>query len=66
MYVDGGLTVQSFLRADLIDEITITRAPVVIGGGIPLFGRLDNDVKLSLQSVEATGGYLSARYDIVR
>ena len=66
MYVDGGLTVQSFMRADLIDEITITTAPVVIGGGIPLFGRLDNDVKLSLQSVEATGGYLSARYDIVR
>ena len=35
VYVDGGLTVQSFMRADLIDEITITRAPVVIGEGFP-------------------------------
>lgn len=66
VYVDGGVTVQSFLRAGLIDEITITLAPVIIGGGIPLFGELGHDVTLSLQAVEASGGYLSARYDVVR
>ena len=66
VYVDGGRTIQAFLRADLIDEITITRAPVLIGSGIPLFGSLDADVQLSLQAVDVGGGYLHARYDVVR
>ena len=38
-YVDGGLTVQSFLDAGLIQRMTITRVPVIIGSGIPLFGQ---------------------------
>jgi riboflavin biosynthesis pyrimidine reductase len=66
VYVDGGRTIQSFLQAGPIDEITITTAPVIIGDGIPLFGHLHADITLSLQSVEASGGYLSARYDVVR
>ncbi len=41
LYIDGGLTIQSFLKNDLIDEITITTIPVLLGGGIPLFGPLD-------------------------
>ena len=40
LYVDGGITVQRFLRARLVDRITITRVPVVIGDGIPLFGAM--------------------------
>lgn len=40
LYIDGGLTVQSFLQAELIDELIITRIPIVLGGGIPLFGEL--------------------------
>jgi dihydrofolate reductase len=46
VYVDGGLTVQGFLRAGLVDSLTINRVPVLIGGGIPLFGALDADVRL--------------------
>ncbi|HEX9261982.1 MAG TPA: dihydrofolate reductase family protein [Candidatus Bathyarchaeia archaeon] len=45
VYVDGGKTVQSFLRAGLIHEMTITRIPILIGAGIPLFGYMDHDVK---------------------
>ena len=56
VYVDGGKVIQSFLRADLIDEITIGWAPVLIGGGRPLFGFLDADVQLSLVATHATGG----------
>lgn len=41
LYIDGGMTIQSFLRYDLIDEITITTIPVLLGGGIPLFGSMD-------------------------
>ena len=37
LYVDGGKTIQSFLEADLIDELIVTRLPILLGGGIPLF-----------------------------
>ncbi|HEY6907458.1 MAG TPA: dihydrofolate reductase family protein [Ignavibacteriaceae bacterium] len=40
VYVDGGKVIQGFLREDCIDEIIITRLPVLLGGGIPLFGSL--------------------------
>ena len=40
LYIDGGKVVQSFLKEDLIDEMIITRIPILIGDGIPLFGKL--------------------------
>ena len=40
LYIDGGATVQNFLREDLIDELIITAIPVLLGGGAPLFGEL--------------------------
>jgi len=46
LYVDGGITVQRFLRAGLIHRLVITRVPVLIGDGIPLFGSLPQDVRL--------------------
>ena len=47
LYIDGGKTIQGFLNAGLIDELTITRVPVLIGTGVPLFGPLDQDVRLA-------------------
>jgi dihydrofolate reductase len=46
IYVDGGITIQAFLRAGLIQRLIITRVPVLIGEGIPLFGALPADVPL--------------------
>ena len=46
LYVDGGITIQKFLRAGLVDRLIISRVPVLIGEGVPLFGRLPYDVKL--------------------
>lgn len=46
LYIDGGLTIQSFLVAGLIDEITITVIPVLLGSGKPLFGLLPEDLQL--------------------
>jgi dihydrofolate reductase len=46
VYVDGGITIQGFLRAGLVQRIIITRVPVLIGSGIPLFGSLPRDVRL--------------------
>ena len=40
LYIDGGVTVQSFLKEDLIDEMIITVLPILLGGGLPLFGEL--------------------------
>lgn len=41
LYIDGGITIQNFLKEDLIDEIIITTIPILLGGGIPLFGELE-------------------------
>ena len=45
VYVDGGRTIQGFLRDDLIDELIITTLPVLIGEGVPLFGSLGADLQ---------------------
>ena len=45
-YVDGGITIQRFLRAGLIQRLIITRVPVLIGTGIPLFGAVPHDILL--------------------
>ncbi|MCU7795809.1 MAG: dihydrofolate reductase family protein [Candidatus Thiodiazotropha sp. (ex Myrtea spinifera)] len=47
VYIDGGNTIQRFLSVGLIDEITITVIPVILGDGIPLFGPLENDIHLA-------------------
>jgi dihydrofolate reductase len=46
IYVDGGITIQRFLRAGLVQRLIITRVPVLIGDGVPLFGSLPSDVRL--------------------
>lgn len=45
-YIDGGVTIQRFLEAGLIQRLIITRIPVLIGSGIPLFGLLARDIRL--------------------
>lgn len=40
LYIDGGHTIQEFLSDDLIDELIITKLPILLGGGTPLFGDL--------------------------
>lgn len=40
LYIDGGQLIQSFLAADIIDELIISRIPILLGSGISLFGEL--------------------------
>ncbi|MEQ4718131.1 dihydrofolate reductase family protein [Nonomuraea sp. B19D2] len=53
VYVDGGQTIRTFLQAGLVQQITITQVPVLIGSGIPLFGPLEADISLTLLSAQA-------------
>ena len=63
VYVDGGITVQTFLSAGLINEITISLIPVLIGDGIPLFGPLNSDVRLEHISTKSfPSGLVQTKY----
>lgn len=67
LYIDGGKTIQGFLRSGLIDKITITRVPVVIGSGIPLFSEVKNDVQLNhLETKSFKNGFVQSKYEVVR
>jgi dihydrofolate reductase len=58
LYIDGGRTIQSFLRDDLIDELIITKLPVLLGGGIPLFASLDTELKFEHKETMVLNNYL--------
>lgn len=52
LYIDGGKTIQSFLRENLIDELIITRVPIILGAGTPLFADLKSEIKLKHAETE--------------
>lgn len=52
LYIDGGKTIQGFLQQDLIDEMIITTIPVLLGGGISLFGELASPLKFKHAKAE--------------
>lgn len=65
VYVDGGKTIQAFLAAGLINEMTISVIPVLIGAGLPLFGALPRDVRLELVDARSfASGLVQSRYMI--
>lgn len=63
VYVDGGKTIQQFLSAGLLDDLTITVLPILLGGGIPLFGEMDAGQRLQLAESRAfPNGCVQQRY----
>ncbi len=63
LYIDGGVTIQNFLQQDLIDEMIITKVPTLLGGGIPLFGTLDEPIKFKHVKTEIyDNGLVKSRY----
>ena len=65
LYVDGGITIQRFLRAGLIQRLIITRVPVLIGEGIPLFGSLEKDIHLRhVATKQYPSGLVQSEYQI--
>ena len=64
--VDGGITIQRFLSAKLIKDLTLTIIPVLIGKGKPLFSSLIKDIKLKLQNTKAYDfGFVQMKYQII-
>jgi len=66
-YIDGGQVIQSFLREGLISDLVITRIPILLGDGTPLFGLLASDVELRhLGTAAFPSGFVQSRYETVR
>lgn len=66
VYVDGGQIVQSFLRAGLIADLTLTTVPILIGDGIRLFGPLDHDIDLThIETSVSPTGLVTSRYAVI-
>ena len=64
-YVDGGAVIRSCLAEGLIEDVILTRAPVLIGTGRPLFGSLEQDLRLVHQGTEAfPSGLVQSRYSL--
>ncbi len=65
LYVDGGDTIQRFLRAGMIQRLIITRVPVLIGEGVPLFGALPHDVRLRHVATRSyPSGLVQSEYEV--
>jgi dihydrofolate reductase len=66
LYIDGGQSIQQFLRAGLIQQMIITRIPVLIGDGIPLFGPLEQDLTLNHLSTQTfDNGFVQSHYQVI-
>lgn len=67
IYLDGGNTVQRFLVENLIDEITVTKIPVLLGDGISLFDKVPNDIPLAHVNTRSfNNGFVQSTYQVVR
>jgi dihydrofolate reductase len=65
-YIDGGITIQRFLREGLIQSLVVTHVPVLVGDGIPLFGSLPHDVALRhIQTTTYKSGLVKSEYQIL-
>jgi dihydrofolate reductase len=65
LYVDGGITIQGFLRAGLVHRLIITRVPVLIGDGVPLFSTLPRDLRLRhVATRHYPSGLVQSEYEV--
>ena len=65
-YIDGGITIQRFLREGLVQSLVVTHVPVLVGDGIPLFGSLPHDVALRhIRTTTYKGGLVKSEYVVI-
>lgn len=64
-YIDGGMTITSFLNLKLINEMIITKAPILLGEGIPLFGKISRAITLEQASAKAfPNDFIQIKYNV--
>ena len=64
-YIDGGATIQAFINLKLINELTISKAPVLLGEGIPLFGNTLKEIKLEeAQAIAFPNDFIQLKYKV--
>ncbi|KYC46785.1 MAG: hypothetical protein AMQ74_01753 [Candidatus Methanofastidiosum methylothiophilum] len=67
LYIDGGKTIQNFLKDDLIDEMIITRIPIILGSGIPLFSNIEKSMEYEHKETKVfSNGFVKSHYLRIR
>ncbi|MEH6609363.1 MAG: dihydrofolate reductase family protein [Halioglobus sp.] len=66
-YIDGGLTITSFINLGLLDEMCVTQIPILLGGGLPLFGNIERQIMLGNAEVTVfSNDFVQWKYSISR
>ncbi|GAF91226.1 unnamed protein product, partial [marine sediment metagenome] len=66
LYIDGGKTIQGFISEGLIQKLIVTKVPILIGSGIPLFGALPHDIRLHhLETLQFDNGLVQSKSEIL-
>lgn len=65
IYIDGGKTIQTFIAGGYVSDLTLTRIPILIGSGIPLFGSIPKDIKLKHVITRSfSSGFVQSKYEL--
>ncbi len=66
LYIDGGQTIQSFIKSGLVTDLHITRVPILLGEGVPLFGETGRDIPLKhIQTKALSNGMVDSIYQVI-
>lgn len=63
--VGGGALAADFAAAGYLDAISLSIAPVTLGGGAPLFPASFDSSRLRLTDAHQTGQFIQAEYDVL-
>ncbi len=67
IWIDGGTTISQFLSCQMVDKMTLSIIPVILGSGIPLFNMIDKEIPFRVISSQAyLSGLVQLRYEIVQ
>ena len=67
IWIDGGVTISQFLSAQMVDTMTLSRIPVILGDGLPLFHMIDKEISCRLLSSQSyPSGLVQSIYEIIQ
>lgn len=67
IWVDGGTTISQFLSSQMVDTMTLSIIPVILGAGIPLFSVLNREIPCRLISSQSyQSGLVQLNYEVIK